>query len=57
MRLKNKLLLRRKVGCDPCIENYALLYYNRRDVQEALHVNTTNIPYSWTDCSNFLFDN
>ncbi|GLJ47202.1 hypothetical protein SUGI_0996400 [Cryptomeria japonica] len=52
-----KSLLRRKAGYDPCTENYAQIYYNRRDVQKALHANTTGMPYSWTDCSNVLFEN
>lgn len=61
IRLRNTLYhhrLRRVIsGYDPCTENYAEKYYNRRDVQEALHANTTGIPYNWTDCRllfNFL---
>ncbi|RDX62259.1 Serine carboxypeptidase 24, partial [Mucuna pruriens] len=44
-------------GYDPCTENYAEKYYNRRDVQEALHANVTNIPYKWTACSDVLNKN
>eukprot|EP00253_Pinus_taeda_P011192 PITA_11192 len=47
---------RRMDGYDPCIENYAEIYYNRPDVQAALHANTTHIPYSWTGCSNGVFN-
>lgn len=36
---------------DPCTETYAETYYNRPDVQKALHANTTRIPYKWTACS------
>jgi serine carboxypeptidase-like clade 2 len=37
-------------GYDPCTEKYAEIYYNRPDVQKALHANTTKIPYKWTAC-------
>ncbi|XLS65773.1 hypothetical protein HN51_025747, partial [Arachis hypogaea] len=39
---------------DPCTEKYAEIYYNRPDVQKALHANTTGIPYKWTACSEVL---
>lgn len=35
---------------DPCSENYAEVYFNRPDVQKALHANTTGISYRWTAC-------
>ncbi|CAO2820594.1 unnamed protein product [Amaranthus hypochondriacus] len=41
-------------GYDPCTEKYAEKYYNRPDVQKALHANTTKIPYKWTACSEVL---
>ncbi|KAL1563524.1 Serine carboxypeptidase 24 [Salvia divinorum] len=44
-------------GYDPCTESYAEIYYNRPDVQKALHANTTAIPYEWTACSDPLFNN
>lgn len=50
IRLKNTLLRRRVSGYDPCTENYAEKYYNRADVQKALHANVTRIPYKWTAC-------
>ncbi|XP_057767208.1 serine carboxypeptidase 24-like [Salvia miltiorrhiza] len=54
-------LKRRRVaelsGYDPCTESYAEIYYNRPDVQKALHANTTGIPYKWTACSDPLFQN
>lgn len=50
VRFKNSLLQRRVSGYDPCTENYAEKYYNRPDVQKALHANTTGIPYKWTAC-------
>ena len=53
MRLKNTLLHRRVSGYDPCTENYAEKYYNRPDVQKAMHANTTGIPYKWSACRFF----
>ncbi|XP_010265560.1 PREDICTED: serine carboxypeptidase 24-like isoform X2 [Nelumbo nucifera] len=57
IRLKNTLLHRRVYGYDPCTENYAEKYYNRPDVQKAMHANATGIPYRWTACSDFLLKN
>eukprot|EP01018_Ginkgo_biloba_P009407 Gb_33822 [translate_table: standard] len=50
-------MLRLIAGYNPCTANYAEKYYNRPDVQESLHANTTKIPYRWTGCSNFLIRN
>ncbi|KAA8535361.1 hypothetical protein F0562_030364 [Nyssa sinensis] len=57
MWLKNTLIRRRVSGYDPCTENYAEKYYNRPDVQTALHANTTGILYKWTACSDVLIKN
>ncbi|KAG9157710.1 hypothetical protein Leryth_021223 [Lithospermum erythrorhizon] len=46
--------LRKWAGYDPCTEKYAEIYYNRADVQKAMHANTTRIPYKWTACSETL---
>ncbi|CAL9176972.1 unnamed protein product [Musa hybrid cultivar] len=54
LRFKNTLLRRSSYGYDPCTENYAEKYYNRPDVQRAMHANTTGIPYRWTACSDVL---
>ncbi|KAF9617339.1 hypothetical protein IFM89_035320 [Coptis chinensis] len=56
-RLKKSLLRRRVYGYDPCSENYAEKYYNRPDVQKAMHANVTRISYNWTACSDVLFKN
>ncbi|KAL6534797.1 Serine carboxypeptidase 24 [Orobanche gracilis] len=50
-KLKNTLISLRFAGYDPCTERYAEKYYNRIDVQKALHANSTGIPYKWTACS------
>ncbi|XP_021672922.2 serine carboxypeptidase-like 25 isoform X2 [Hevea brasiliensis] len=47
-------ILRQLSGYDPCTEKYAEIYYNRPDVQKALHANLTKIPYKWTACSELL---
>nr|CAB3451344.1 unnamed protein product [Digitaria exilis] len=54
LRFKNTLIRRRSFGYDPCTETYAEKYYNRLDVQKAMHANTTRIPYRWTACSDLL---
>uniref|UniRef100_A0A0D9VM43 Carboxypeptidase n=1 Tax=Leersia perrieri TaxID=77586 RepID=A0A0D9VM43_9ORYZ len=54
IRFKDTLLRRRSFGYDPCTETYAEKYYNRADVQKAIHANITGIPYKWTACSDVL---
>ncbi|XP_057767819.1 serine carboxypeptidase 24 isoform X2 [Salvia miltiorrhiza] len=54
---KNTLIGQRFSGYDPCTESYAESYYNRVDVQKALHANITAIPYKWTACSDVLIRN
>lgn len=39
---------------DPCTENYSRVYYNRPEVQKALHANVTGIPYPWETCSDIV---
>eukprot|EP00250_Pteridium_aquilinum_P017943 c23855_g1_i1 orf=891-2321(+) len=56
-RSKNIPSVRHAAGYDPCLGNYAEIYFNRQDVQKALHANTTGIKYNWTGCSNVLFEN
>ena len=38
-------------GYDPCTYDYSVIYFNRPDVQKAMHANTTGIPYPWTGCN------
>lgn len=54
IRLKSTIL-HRISGYDPCTEDYAEKYYNRHDVQKAMHANITNIPYKWTACRFSFF--
>ncbi|URE40161.1 Serine carboxypeptidase [Musa troglodytarum] len=41
-------------GYDPCVSDYSEVYFNRPDVQEALHANVTKIGYNWTHCSDVI---
>ncbi|XP_034689117.1 serine carboxypeptidase-like 35 [Vitis riparia] len=41
-------------GYDPCTKDYAEKYFNREDVQKALHANVTKLPYPYTTCSNVI---
>ncbi|XP_050209298.1 serine carboxypeptidase-like 27 isoform X2 [Mercurialis annua] len=56
-------LLRRNLGgrypwmsraYDPCTERYSTAYFNRPEVQKALHANVTAIPYQWKTCSDIV---
>jgi serine carboxypeptidase-like clade II len=40
----------RPAGYDPCTTEYTETYFNRPDVQAALHVNVTKLSYNWTSC-------
>ncbi|XP_024530915.1 serine carboxypeptidase 24 isoform X2 [Selaginella moellendorffii] len=44
-------------GYDPCGDDYVEVYFNRPDVQQALHANVTGIPYNWTGCSETINTN
>lgn len=57
VRFKNTIIHRKLSGYDPCTENYAEEYYNRVDVQRAMHANTTGISYKWTSCRDTLLKN
>ncbi|KAF8659502.1 hypothetical protein HU200_058445 [Digitaria exilis] len=41
---------------DPCTESHSLVYYNRPEVQRALHANVTGINYPWVTCSDPIYD-
>lgn len=41
-------------GYDPCTEDYVEKYFNREDVQNALHANITGLPYSYSTCSQVI---
>ncbi|TVU15136.1 hypothetical protein EJB05_38641 [Eragrostis curvula] len=41
-------------GYDPCTEAYVTKYFNRGDVQRALHANRTGLPYPYSPCSEVI---
>ncbi|KAK9274717.1 hypothetical protein L1049_021968 [Liquidambar formosana] len=41
-------------GYDPCTEDYVVKYFNREDVQRALHANVTKLSYPYTPCSDVI---
>ncbi|WVZ86478.1 hypothetical protein U9M48_033246 [Paspalum notatum var. saurae] len=41
-------------GYDPCTEAYVTRYFNRGDVQRALHANRTALPYPYSPCSEVI---
>ncbi|KAL5543223.1 hypothetical protein UlMin_010933 [Ulmus minor] len=47
---------KRPAGYDPCTSDYSEIYFNRADVQAALHANVTKISYNWTHCSDQIND-
>eukprot|EP01018_Ginkgo_biloba_P039223 Gb_22911 [translate_table: standard] len=41
-------------GIDICIDNEIETYFNLRRVQQALHANTSSLPYVWEACSRIV---
>ncbi|CAH8290731.1 unnamed protein product [Eruca vesicaria subsp. sativa] len=39
---------------DPCTERYSNVYFNRVEVQKALHANVTRLSYPWKSCSDIV---
>lgn len=44
-------------GYDPCLDNYATVFYNRADVQKALHVSDGRQLKKWSICNDTIFNN
>ncbi|XP_020259495.1 serine carboxypeptidase-like 35 [Asparagus officinalis] len=42
-------------GYDPCTADYVEKYFNREDVQRALHANITHLTYPYTPCRYLCF--
>ncbi|XP_047313040.1 serine carboxypeptidase-like 31 [Impatiens glandulifera] len=58
LNTNSKMLPRILGGYDPCLDNYATKYYNRPDVQRALHVSSHGIHVkNWTICNHKIFTN
>ncbi|CAL9157016.1 unnamed protein product [Musa hybrid cultivar] len=45
---------RATAGYDPCTEDYVKRYFNREDVQLALHANVTHLSYPYSSCSEII---
>ncbi|XVE51284.1 hypothetical protein DITRI_Ditri02bG0027600 [Diplodiscus trichospermus] len=43
-------------GYDPCLDDYAKAFYNRLDVQKALHVSDGHHLRNWSICNQKIFD-
>ncbi|ONM15805.1 Serine carboxypeptidase-like 35 [Zea mays] len=50
----HRLMKRVPAGYDPCTEAYVTKYFNRGDVQRALHANRTGLPYPYSPCSEVI---
>ncbi|XP_074329228.1 serine carboxypeptidase-like 32 isoform X3 [Apium graveolens] len=44
-------------GYDPCLDDYAKTYYNRPDVQKALHVSDGHLLKNWSICNMDVYNN
>ncbi|KAG7533142.1 Alpha/Beta hydrolase fold [Arabidopsis thaliana x Arabidopsis arenosa] len=53
LRLK-QMANKMSMGLDVCMNYERQFYLNIPEVQMALHANRTNLPYSWSLCSNLL---
>ncbi|OMO76505.1 Peptidase S10, serine carboxypeptidase [Corchorus capsularis] len=43
-------------GYDPCLDGYAKAFYNRLDVQKALHVTDGHHTRNWSICNQKIYD-
>ncbi|KAH9748551.1 serine carboxypeptidase-like 31 [Citrus sinensis] len=50
MKRTSKMMPRIMGGYDPCLDNYAKAFYNRLDVQKALHVSDGHLLRNWSIC-------
>ena len=41
-------------GFDPCTGEYIERYFNREDVQKALHANITHLSYPYSGCRYYI---
>lgn len=55
-RASNMHMPRMLGGYDPCLDSYAKAFYNRPDVQEALHVSNGNQLRNWSICNYTIYD-
>lgn len=56
-KASSKMMPRIMGGYDPCLDDYARTYYNRPDVQKALHVSDGVQLKNWSICNLTIFSN
>ncbi|XP_023879854.1 serine carboxypeptidase-like 31 [Quercus suber] len=56
MKRTSKMMPRIMGGYDPCLDEYAKTFYNRPDVQKALHVSDGHQLKNWSICNMNIFD-
>ncbi|KAK7368976.1 hypothetical protein VNO80_11009 [Phaseolus coccineus] len=57
MKLTSKMMPRMLGGYDPCLDDYAKAFYNKPDVQKALHASDGHNLKNWSICNNKIFNN
>nr|XP_043626445.1 serine carboxypeptidase-like 31 [Erigeron canadensis] len=55
-KTKSNMMPRILGGYDPCLDDYAKGYYNKPEVQKALHVNNGLLLKNWTICNMDIFN-
>ncbi|VVB14761.1 unnamed protein product [Arabis nemorensis] len=53
----SKMMPRLMGGYDPCLDDYTRVFYNRADVQKALHASDGIHLKNWSICNDDIFDN
>ncbi|KAE8719832.1 Serine carboxypeptidase-like 31 [Hibiscus syriacus] len=56
-RTSSNMMPRVLGGFDPCLDDYAKAFYNRLDVQKALHVSDGHHLRNWSICNLKLYNN
>ncbi|GAV83863.1 Peptidase_S10 domain-containing protein [Cephalotus follicularis] len=56
MKSTSKMMPRIMGGFDPCLDDYAKTFYNRPDVQKALHVSDGDRIRNWSICNETIFN-
>nr|XP_048328420.1 serine carboxypeptidase-like 31 isoform X2 [Ziziphus jujuba var. spinosa] len=56
MKRSSTMMPRIMGGYDPCLDGYAKTFYNRPDVQKALHVSNGIQLKNWSICNNTMFE-
>ncbi|KAK7246559.1 hypothetical protein RIF29_41428 [Crotalaria pallida] len=55
MNRSSKMMPRILGGYDPCLDDYATAFYNRPDVQKALHASDGHNLKNWSICNDKIF--